>query len=105
MDALDHLRNHLFDIWQGQSAMDGITPNALWQFTPPPDDLIRQEIAPNPAAAATHLANLSPTCLINQKNAAANNKPFDQKIMKRHSHHGDKATGNPCSRECDQPHQ
>jgi len=25
MDALDHLRNHLFDIWQGQSAMDGIT--------------------------------------------------------------------------------
>ena len=46
------------DIWQGQSAMDGITPNALWQFTPPPDDLIRQEIAPNPAAAATHLANL-----------------------------------------------
>jgi hypothetical protein len=58
MDALDHLRNHLFDIWQGQSAMDGITPNALWQFTPPPDDLIRQEIARNPAAAATHLANL-----------------------------------------------
>jgi len=58
MDALDHLRNHLFDTWQGQSAMDGITPNALWQFTPPPDDLIRQEIVPNPAAVATHLANL-----------------------------------------------
>ena len=58
MNALDHLRNHLFDIWQGQSAMDDITPNALWQFTTPPDDLIRQEIAPNPAEAATHLANL-----------------------------------------------
>lgn len=58
MDALDYLRNHLFDIWRGQSAMDGITPNALWQFIPPPDDLIRQEIAPIPAAAATHLANL-----------------------------------------------
>ena len=58
MNALDHLRNHLFDIWQGQSAMDGIKPNALWQFTQPPDDLIRQEIAPNPAVAATHLANL-----------------------------------------------
>jgi mannose-6-phosphate isomerase-like protein (cupin superfamily) len=57
MDGLDHLRDHLFAIWRGRSAIDGITPNGLWQFTPPPDDLIRQDIAPNPAAAATHLAN------------------------------------------------
>ena len=57
MDGLDHLRDHLFAIWRGRSAIDGITPNGLWQFTPPPDDLIRQDIAPNPVAAATHLAN------------------------------------------------
>jgi len=57
MDGLDYLRDHLLYIWQGQSAMDDITPNTLWQFTPPPDDLIRQDIAPNPTAAETPLAN------------------------------------------------
>ena len=37
--------------------MDRIMQNSLCQLTPPPDDLTPQDIAPNPAAAATHLAN------------------------------------------------
>ncbi len=57
IDGLDHLRDHLFDIWQGQSAMDRIMPNSFWQLTPPLDDLIPQDIAPNSAAATTHLTN------------------------------------------------
>jgi len=56
MDGLDHLCNTVIDLWHRAAAGSNDHKNSLWQFAPPPDDLIRQTVLRHPAAAATHLA-------------------------------------------------
>ncbi|MGA0310185.1 MAG: dimethylsulfonioproprionate lyase family protein [Candidatus Puniceispirillaceae bacterium] len=56
MDGLDHLCNTEIDLWHRAAAGSNDHKNSLWQFAPPPDDLIRQTVLRHPAAAATHLA-------------------------------------------------
>lgn len=56
MDGLDHVCNTEIDLWHRAAAGSNDHKNSLWQFAPPPDDLIRQTVLRHPAAAATHLA-------------------------------------------------